>query len=211
MKKLIFITIIFSCFVAMGFSQEADESEILGLDDTTEISENAKEKTLDDFKKNEIYATVGIPSVVNIFGNIIGLWFIGVPEVMIENLKGNKNAQVSRGIADYACLPITVGYNHFFLNNHLGLGAYGSYECMGYMNFFTTQLKLTGQYGWRNFKFYHSLSAGVIVFPTLQGGVAPIFDITYLGLKLDFKYMNIFLEASVPTTALLKIGASVKF
>ena len=130
---------------------------------------------------------------------------------MIENLKGNKNAQVSRGIADYACLPITVGYNHFFLNNHLGLGAYGSYECMGYMNFFTTQLKLTGQYGWRNFKFYHSLSAGVIVFPTLQGGVAPIFDITYLGLKLDFKYMNIFLEASVPTTALLKIGASVKF
>ena len=210
MKKLILITVIFSIFVGMGFSQEADDSEILSLEDTTEItesSENSNEKNLVDYKKNEIYLSAGIPSAVSIFGNFVGLIFVGVPEVMI---KGN-GSNPSYGIADYFCIPITAGYNHFFLNNHLGLGVYGTYECLGYMNFFTTQLKLIGQYGWRNFKFYHSISAGVLVFPTINGGVAPIFDITYLGLKLDFKYMNIFLEASVPTTAILKIGASVKF
>lgn len=215
MKKFVLFAVVLSLFVSLGFSQTNDD-EILGLDgldvtnteDAASVTGIEKEAKLnEDFKKNEIYFSVGVPSLVSIVGNYAGVLFIAVPEAVIKG----KNNDGSAGRSSVLCLPVTVGYNHFFLNNHLGVGLYGSYEAWLYMNFLTVQAKITGQYGWRYFKIYHSASAGVIVFPEINGGVAPVFDITFLGFKLDFKYMNIFIEGSLPSTAFLKLGASIKF
>ena len=51
--------------------------------------------------------------------------------------------------------------------------------------------------------------SGILVIP--DGGVIPILDVTLLGLKADFDNFNIFLEACMPATALIKVGASYKF
>ena len=105
-------------------------------------------------------------------------------------------------------VTFTAGYNHYFCDNHLGLGGLVSYERFLNSNLITTQAKITGQYGWEHFKMYHSFSAGVMF---TSSGANFIADLTYLGLKFDFQDFNIFVEASIPTTALLKVGASYKF
>ncbi len=141
---------------------------------------------------NEVYLSVGTPSTLQIFGNLFAAIF-------------------SLGQADIdSFMPVTftAGYNHYFCDNHLGVGGYVSYEQLFGSNMFTTQAKITGQYGWEHFKIYHSASAGVMI---VSGGANFIADLTYLGLKADFEDFNIFVEASFPATAILKIGASYKF
>ena len=41
--------------------------------------------------------------------------------------------------------------------------------------------------------------------------VIPMFDLTWLGLKLDFDNWNIFIDSSIGCTAFIKAGASFKF
>ncbi len=200
MKKLIFILLFTTALLPVSFAEDND-SEFLGTDDLIVSTDTGLENTKPDFKTNEIYATIGTPSLGGFVVGIFSMFF----QVPVMVLKGEDNISLPKN----TCPPITVGYNHFFLNNHLGLGVFGSYESM-LVEFFTAQLKIIGQYGWKYFKFYHSLSIGAVIFPRING-VLPFMDLTLLGLKLDLKYFNIFLEASLPTTAMVKIGASVKF
>ncbi len=213
MKKFVLFAVVLSLFVSLGFSQTNDD-EILGLDglemeDTQSaagINANDEGKKTDDYKKNEIYFAVGTPSFAGALLNFMGLAFLMPGDMM---LRGKGNTYVETKTDSF--IPVSAGYNHFFLNNHLGVGVFGYYENWAYINWLLIQAKITGQYGWRYFKIYHSASAGVLIVPNVEGGVAPIFDITFLGFKLDFKYMNIFIEGSVPTTSFLKLGASIKF
>ena len=72
------------------------------------------------------------------------------------------------------------------------------------------QAKATVQYGWEHFKFYQAVSGGIAM---MSGAEKPsfIFDVTYLGLKLDFEQWNVFVDASIPSTGIIKAGASFKF
>ena len=84
------------------------------------------------------------------------------------------------------------------------------YERFISVNMMSVQAKLIGQYGWTHFKIYQSASAGLLVIPEV-GATNFIFDFTYLGMKFDFDHFNIFIEGSVPSTSLIKLGAAFKF
>ena len=168
-----------------------------------------------DFYNNEVYLTAGSPSCI---GLIIGAFSAigeGLGQALTQSANNSDNSNNSNNStetvedkADEIPFTFTAGYNYYF-NQHLALGAYASYEKFASFSFITIQSKFTVQYGWEHFKFYHSVSGGVLIVP--GGGVTGIGDLTYLGMKADFKDFSIFAEGSFPTTAVFKIGASYKF
>jgi hypothetical protein len=144
---------------------------------------------------NEVYLTAGTMS---------GLSFI----LLVGSLgliAANKEEAVP--------LCFTAGYNHYFSDEHLGVGGFISYEPTFGMNMLSLQAKITGQYGWEHFKIYHSFSAGAMVLGIGNSSpqVIPMFNLTWLGLKFDFDKWNIFIDSSIGSTALLQLGASYKF
>ena len=187
MKKILLI-LLFTSFVFVNtFAQELD---IVEVGEETYIA-----------KQNEIYITGGTPSAVGLIAGMFGAIFKGIANA------ANKNGSTTE--EDNSLFAISAGYNHFF-GEHFGIGTFVTAEQISSITILTAQMKLTGQYGWEHFKLYHSISGGILVTP---GGdtISPAFDLTLLGLKFDFEYFNIFLEASAPTTGLIKAGASFKF
>jgi hypothetical protein len=159
-----------------------------------------------DFNHSEVYLSAGMPSFLGIFSGI----FVAIGQGLAEaaNNKNNGGESTEPKKSDPA-FTVTAGYNYYF-NEHFAIGAFASYEKFSVLNLITTQAKITGQYGWEHFKIYHSASAGILMVP---GGGKPsfAFDVTYLGLKVDFKDWNIFVDASIPMTGIIKAGASFKF
>ena len=157
--------------------------------DVVEVGEEVSGHT------NEVYLSAG---------SLSGLSFI----LLVGSLgliAANKEESVP--------LCFTAGYNHYFRDEHLGVGGFISYEPTFGMNMLSLQAKITGQYGWERFKIYHSLSAGAMVLGIGDSGpqVIPMFNLTWLGLKFDFDKWNIFIDSSIGSTALLQLGASFKF
>ena len=145
-------------------------------------------------KDNEVYFSVGSISTLPVGLTIITFGLITLSE------------------GDSLPVTFTAGYNHYFKDGHLGVGGFASYERLFGMNAITLQAKITGQYGWERFKFYHSASLGYLLLTTESKPTNIVaFDATLLGIKLDFENFNIFAELSFPTTAIVKAGASFKF
>ena len=181
MKKILIALMLLGAICANTFAQEYDVVEV-----GEEITVNP----------NEVYLSVGTPSTLQIFGNLFAAIFtLGQAD-----------------IDSFMPVTFTAGYNHYFCDNHLGVGGYVSYEQLFGSNMFTTQAKITGQYGWEHFKIYHSFSAGAMgILGNSSPQVIPMFDLTWLGLKLDFDNWNIFIDSSIGCTAFIKAGASFKF
>lgn len=186
MKKITLSLILFSLILGRAFSQENVVIE-------TEIIDSSRYDNL----KNEAYFGVGTPSLIGLLSGT----FFAIAEAIEQADKPEDEKEVT-------AISLNLGYNHFFWN-HLGLGAFINYEKMGQFDLFSTQAKLSVQYGWRHFKFYHAVSGGVLFMENTQP--IPMYDVTILGLKFDVDDMNIFVEGSFPSTGLLKIGASYKF
>lgn len=144
--------------------------------------------------KNEVYVSYGTPSFINIFSTV----FVAIG-------KGLGGETITDEETSFG--SIAAGYNYYF-NEHFALGAYGTYENFFGSPFFTLQAKLTAQYGWEHFKFYHSASFGGSL---SNGQLGYAFDITPLGLKLDFNDFSAFAEVAAPITAMVKAGVSYKF
>ena len=159
-----------------------------------------------DPKTNEVYLSVGTSSFLGLFSGVFASIFKSIAES--SNKDGNKDGNESNKSNDEPAFSIAAGYNHFFWD-HLGVGGFINFESTLGINLFAVQAKLSGQYGFTRFKAYHALSGGVIVAP--GGDLSTIFDVTLLGLKLDFDDFNIFVEGCLPSTALLKIGGAYKF
>ena len=179
MKKIIIALMLLGAICANTFAQEYD------------IVEAGEE--IDLGLNDEVYLSVGSISGINILGTMFAAIF------SFGQFDPSENS-----------MPVTFtgGYNHYFCDNHLGVGGMISYENVFGNNFFTGQAKITGQYGWEHFKLYHSLSLGLAM---MDSEPFFAFDITFLGLKLDFENFNIFFETAGPMTGLVKIGASYKF
>ena len=182
MKKIIISFMLLSFALAGLFAQDADAFE-----SEKKVSNN-----------NEVYFTVGTVSFVGLFSGT----FLAIADALANY---DNEEKVEKETFAFSC---SAGYNHFFWD-HLGLGAFVSYESFQPLNLITLQAKVTGQYGWEHFKLYHSISGGILIVP--DGGLSPVFDVTVLGLKADFERFNIFVEGSFPSTAILKAGASFKF
>lgn len=182
MKKIIVSFMLISFAFAGLFAQELDALE----------SEKKVEHT------NEVYLSSGTGSLIGLFSGT----FIAIADSIATSKNGEKSEKEAYSFS------LSAGYNHFFWN-HLGVGGFVSYESFQPLNLITIQAKVTGQYGWEHFKFYHAVSGGVLIVP--DGGVSPVFDVTLLGLKADFDRFNIFVEGSLPSTGILKAGASFKF
>ena len=147
-----------------------------------------------DINNNEVYLTVGTMSGLSFILLIGSLGLVAV----------NKEESVP--------ICFTAGYNHYFCDEHLGVGGYISYEPTFGLNMLSLQAKITGQYGWEHFKIYHSFSAGAMgILGNSSPQVIPMLDLTWLGLKLDFDNWNIFIDSSLGCTAFIKAGASFKF
>ena len=188
MKKIILALMLLGAVCANTFAQEYD------------IVEAGEESQV--YFDNEVYLTVGTPSLVGLFAGMFGAIAQGIADSMNgENGENKDNDPV---------ISISGGYNRYFFNQNLGLGGFVSYEKFSIINLITIQAKVTGQYGWEHFKIYHALSGGILIVPG-SGEPAFAFDMTLLGLKLDFDRWNVFIEASGPTTGLIKAGASYKF
>ncbi len=145
-------------------------------------------------KANEVYFSVGTTSTLPIALTVVTFGLITMGE-------GES-------------IPVTFmgGYNHFFSDDHFGVGGFVTYERAFGCNIVTAQAEITGQYGWEHVKFFHSLSLGVGVLTNgSDPGFFPAFDLTLLGVKFNFTNFNIFVDFSLPTTSILKIGASYKF
>ena len=189
MKKIIIALLILGTICVNTFAQEYE---------VVEAGE------LDNFNNNEVYLTAGMPSFLGLFSGLFVALGEGIAQAANQN-NGNEGAKKSQESA----FSLAAGYNYFF-NEHFGLGAFSTYEKFSTLNLFSIQAKVTGQYGWEHFKIYHSASAGIMF---ASGGNKPnfIFDVTYLGLKLDFENWNVFVHASFPSTGIIKAGASYKF
>ena len=188
MKKIIIALILVGTICANIFAQEYD---IVEAGEETQVSKN-----------NEVYLSVGMPSFLGLFSGMFVAMFEGIGEAMGGNSNGSEKS-------NDAAFSINGGYNYYFTEN-FGVGAFANYEQFGSMSLIAVQAKLTAQYGWEHFKFYQAVSGGIMFIP---GGDKPnfIFDLTYLGLKFDFDKWNIFVDASIPSTAIIKAGASFKF
>ena len=189
MKKLIIALLLMGSIFANTFAQEYDDVE-------------AGEMV--DFNNNEMYFSAGIPSFIGLFSGM----FVALGEAFAEALSDNNEEGNSKKSNDSA-FSVAGGYNYYFTEN-FGLGAMATYEKIASISLLSLQAKITAQYGWEHFKIYHAASAGIMFIP---GASAPnlIFDITYLGLKLDFEDWNVFVDASFPSTGIIKAGASYKF
>ncbi|MCR5766743.1 MAG: hypothetical protein K6G09_12310 [Treponema sp.] len=151
-----------------------------------------KVKADDRFIKNEANISIGTISLVGLSGGIIS----SIADTIAQD---NTDKQ------PFEAFSLGVGYN-LILVDFIGFGGFLNFERFGNLNLVSAQAKLTAQYGWTRFKFYHSISGGVLF--VSDKAITPIFDVTLLGLKLDFDDFNIFLEASAPSTAFLKLGYS---
>ena len=155
-----------------------------------------------DEKNNEVYIAAGLPSLIGLFSGV----FIAIGEGIAESV--NSDNQDNKSDAGQGAYTINFGYNHFFMDL-IGVGLMCNYERFNNLELASLQAKASVQYGWDHFKFYHALSAGVL---TVNAEAASfIFDLTWLGLKLDFDSFNIFLDASLPSTGIVKLGAAIKY
>ena len=182
MKKLIIFLFLSSFFVANAFSEVSFEADR-------------------DIIKNEAYISVGTVSCIGLFGGI----FNSLADSISEAYDDSKSSEDEE---PFEAFSIGLGYNLIMLD-FLGLGGFVNFEKFGTLDLVSAQLKLSVQYGFTHFKFYHAISGGIVIVP--GGGVSPAFDVTVLGLKADFERFNIFLEGSFPTTSIVKAGASFKF
>ena len=185
MKKIVFMLLIFTVLFGKAFAQENDfdEVEIVGT------------------KTNEIYFSAGSASFAGLFSGL----FAAVATAIVESTSEEKNNESENMPAFSLCL----GYNHYFWD-HLGVGGFVNYENALGLNLLAFQAKITGQYGFEHFKFYHAISGGILCVPGSEG-VGPVFDVTLLGIKYDHANFSIFAETCIPTTAIIKLGASYKF
>ena len=159
-----------------------------------------------DFNHSEVYLSAGMPSFVGLFSGIFVAIGQGLAEAANNKNKGGESTEPKKSDPAFT---VTAGYNYYF-NEHFAIGAFASYEKFSVLNLITTQAKITAQYGWEHFKIYHSASAGILMVPG-AGKPSFAFDVTYLGLKVDFKDWNVFVDASFPMSGIIKAGASFKF
>lgn len=143
-----------------------------------------------NFNSNELYISCGTPSMASIVTPLFTIMFTA----------GTVVPEISKG-------TYSGGYNYYF-NEHWAVGGNITYEKVSSKPSLSFQAKGTAQYGWTHFKFYHALSIGIMSIGTTCN---PIFDVIPLGMKLDYNDFNIFVETSIISTGLLKIGASYKF
>ena len=196
MKKLFIALVLMGTVFANTFAQEY------------EVVETGEEF---DFNNNEVYLTVGTPSGMGLIIGMFSAAFKGIGEAFAKSASGNSTeATAAPAKKNEAAFTLTGGYNYYFTDK-FALGAFASYEKFSDFDFFTTQAKITGQYGWEHFKIYHSLSAGIMIVPGSEKAVNFMGDLTWLGLKADFENWTVFVESSIPSTALVKVGASFKF
>ena len=186
MKKLISVLFLFSLILGSIYSEE--------------IVKTSSETTSDGtpFFKNEGYLSFGTCSGVGLLGGM----FFSIADSIADANKDKAEDE------PFECYSLCLGYN-LFLVDFIGLGAFVNFEKFGKLNLSSVQAKLTVQYGWKHFKFYHSVSGGVMMVP--DSAICPVFDVTPLGLKFDFDDFNIFVEGALPTTGLLKAGFSWYF
>lgn len=145
---------------------------------------------------NQVSFSVGTVSAVGLFGGL----FFPVPDSVKNNSKEN--------IKPFEAYSVSIGYDLILLD-FLGLGLFANYDKFGKFEAVSGQAKLTIQYGPRMVKFYHSISGGALIVP--HAAMMPIFDVTVLGIKLLLDDFSVFLEASAPSTGLLKVGAAYNF
>ena len=188
MKRLIVILFLFSIVAGNIFASEPVRVKRESDDYSTSIF------------KNEGYISVGTISCVGLFGGMFYSIADAIGDAISEEESEDDNT--------FEAFSLGLGYN-LFLFDHLGLGGFLNFERFGELSLVSAMLKITGQYGFRHFKFYHAASGGVLFVG--DGAFCPIFDITLLGLKLDFDDFNIFVEGCLPSTAFLKIGFSYYF
>ena len=190
MKKIIIALMLLGAICANTFAQEYD------------IVEAGEEV---NFNHNEVYLAAGLPSFLGLFSGM----FVALGEGIAQSLSGeNKDGEQAKK-SNESAFSIAGGYNYYF-NEHFGVGGIATYEKFSSLSLFSVQAKLTAQYGWEHFKIYQSVSGGIMV---ISGADKPnfIFDVTYLGLKADFENWNVFIDASIPSTGIIKAGASFKF
>ncbi len=198
MKKILIALMLLGAICANTFAQEYD---------VIEVGEEV------NFNHNEVYLTAGMPSFLGLFSGMFVAIFEGIGQAANNSSNsggsGNSGQSAETKKSGDVAFSLTGGYNYYF-NENFAVGAFASYEKFSSLQLITLQAKVTGQYGWEHFKIYHALSGGVLMAP---GANKPsfAFDLTYLGLKLDFDNWNIFVDASIPTTAIIKAGASFKF
>ena len=188
MKKILIALMILGAICANTFAQEYD------------IVETGDEvRTFD----NEVYLTVGTPSLIGLFAGMFG----AIAQGIADSVNGEDSSEKKD---NDPVIAVSGGYNRYFFDQSLGVGALVSYEKFSIIDMLTVQAKVTGQYGWEHFKIYHALSGGILFVP---GNSKPTFafDVTLLGLKLDFERWDVFVEASGPTTGMIKAGAAFKF
>ena len=186
MKKIIIALILMGAVFSNTFAQGYDVVE-------------AGER--DEFNHSEVYLTAGLPSFLGLFSGM----FVAIAEAVAQS---NENGSSDSQKKD-AAFTVTGGYNYFF-NEYFGVGGFVSYEKFSSLSILTAQAKLTAQYGWEHFKFFHSVSGGISIVPG-AGKPSYAFDATYLGLKLDFKDFNLFAEGCIPMGGIIRVGASYKF
>ena len=185
MKKLLIILSLLTIFLANAFSSEP-----------VRITAKADNR----FLKNESYISIGSVSCVGLIG--------GVSTSIADSIaEANKQLQ-DKEKEPFEAFSLGLGYN-LFLVDFIGLGGFLNFERFGQLYLMSAQAKITAQYGFTHFKFYHSVSGGVLYIS--EAIFTPIFDVTVLGLKLDFDDFNVFLEASFPSTAFLKLGYAYYF
>lgn len=188
MKKLITLLFLFTLLLGSLSAQVTAELEQGTTSDGT------------PFFKNEGYISVGTVSCVGLLG---GMFFS-----IADSIADSINDTETKDDKPFEAYSFCLGYN-LFLVDFIGIGIFGNMERFGQLTLGSVQAKLTVQYGWKHFKFYHAVSGGAMFIS--EDAVCPIFDITVLGLKFDFDSFNIFVEGALPSTGLLKAGASVYF
>ena len=190
MKKIIIALMLLGAICVNTFAQEYD------------IVEAGEEV---DFNNSEVYLSVGMPSFLGLFTGM----FVALGEGIAQSLNQNNQEGSETKKSNDVAFSINAGYNYFFTPN-FGVGAFANYEKFDSVSLLAMQAKLTAQYGWEHFKIYQAVAGGIMFIP---GAAKPnfIFDVTYLGLKLDFENWNVFVDASIPSTAIIKAGASFKF
>ncbi len=188
MKRLITLFFLFSLILASLSAQIVATVQPAKTSDGT------------PFIKNEGYITLGTVSCVGLLGGM----FFSIADAIADAV--NDTDVENEGT--FQAYSVGIGYN-LFLVDFIGIGGFVHVENFGGLSLKTIQAKLTAQYGWRHFKFYHAVSGGVMFIN--ENAICPAFDVTLLGLKLDLDNFNIFVEGALPATGMLKAGASIYF
>jgi hypothetical protein len=177
----------------------------LALSLSAPAQESTQEPAQESAIHHEIYASYGSCSTYSALSNGVAAMFVA--------LFGGENIDFnSSGV-------IHLGYNCLLFNDHLSLGALGSFEYTSLsasgasadLTFVTLQARLAGQYGFKRFKFYQAVSAGFCI-------IANEFDTPYLALNvtpIGFKFyatenILIFADLNLGTGGLLNVGLSLR-